>query len=276
VYNNIMKKIGLLICLALAIGLVGAWVWVDSHFEEPDAAFVDSLADELDAQSVLAVFAHPDDEQLVTGLLIRSAAAEHAVTRMITFTKGEAGTQRPQISRLSDLGLIRQAELLKNGFALGVSEQLVWDYPDGGVPEENFDAMVARLEAQIAIWQPDLVVTFWPESGFTNHADHMEVGRVATAAIEKMHAEGGNIGPKAIAYILAPRPMMSRFGGERGRTVVANQPTPTHAMPGEGWAKIRGWDIHASQADFVQAVYGMPPGLLHRLYDKEHYYVVTY
>ena len=47
-------------------------------------------------------------------------------------------------------------------------------------------------------------------------------------------------------------------------------------MPGEGWAKIRGWDIHQSQGDFVQEVYGFPPWLVHRLYDKEHYHLVTF
>lgn len=74
--------------------------------------------------------------------------------------------------------------------------------------------------------------------------------------------------------MLAPTRMMSRFAGENGRTVVANQPPANVAMPGEAWAKLRGWKIHASQRYFVRAAYGFPAWLVHRLYDKEFYYLI--
>ncbi|MBI1393390.1 MAG: hypothetical protein GC152_11675 [Alphaproteobacteria bacterium] len=254
---------------ALAAGVF----WLDRQFEAPDAKFVPSLAGELAASSVLAIFAHPDDEQLVTGLLIRANARDGARVGMITFTKGEAGTQMPRIARQEDLGVVRHAELLKSGFALGLDQQRVWDYPDGGVPDTDFEERVSRVEALLAEWRPDLVVTFWPDSGFSNHPDHMEVGRTASEAVRRRVQEDPATAPKAIAYALAPSRMMRRFGGERGRLVVANQPPATHAMPGEPEAKIRGWRIHASQGQYVQRTYGMPPWLLHRLYDKEHYFV---
>lgn len=260
--------------VALSAVLAGV-VWFDSHFEEPSAKFVSSIVEETGANSVLAIFAHPDDEQLITGLLIR-ANAEGALTRMITATKGEAGTPLPQISRIEDLGIIRHAELLKNGYALGVTEQFVWDYPDGGLADADFEGYVARLEQQMQIWTPDLIVTFWPDSGFSDHSDHKAVGRAATEAVQRRRETDPSNAPKAIAYILAPRRMMERFGGEVGVKVANNQPIPTHAMPGEGWAKIRGWDIHASQADYVHEAYGVPPSIIHRLYDKEHYHVVTF
>ena len=256
-------------------GAAAGLIWFNSHFEEPDAVFVPSIAEAVGADSVLAIFAHPDDEQLITGLLIR-AERGGAITRMITATKGEAGTPRPQISRLSELGIIRHAEVLKNGYALGVSEQRVWDYPDSGLPAVDFDTLTARIEQQISDWQPDLVVTFWPESGFSDHADHKLVGRAATQAVRNLRDLDPETAPSSLAYILAPRRMMQRFGGESGRKIAANQPEPTHAMPGEGWAKIRGWDIHASQRDYVQAAYGFPPSIIHRLYDKEHYHVVKF
>ncbi len=271
-----MKRIVAAVVTALILILGGGLFWLDSLFEERDAKFVPSIAGELDAKSVLAVFAHPDDEQLITGLLIRANKKDGAVTRIITSTKGEAGTPLPQISRTEELGIIRHAEVLKNGYALGVKEQLVWDYPDGGLADANYEKYVARLKNQISLWQPDLIVTFWPESGFSNHADHKRVGRATTEAINRLRALNPETAPKAIAYILAPRPMMQKFGGETGSIVAGNQPDPTHAMSGEGWAKIRGWDIHASQRGYVQKNYGLPPAIVHRLYDKEHYYVQTY
>ena len=132
-----------------------ALIWLDSQFEEPEAKWVRSIAGEVEATSVLAIFAHPDDEQLVTGLLIRAHEDDGAITRIITSTKGEAGTPLPQISRIEDMGVIRHAEVLRNGYALGVAEQLVWDYPDGGLVHEDFEGYVGRLKDQIIIWQPD-------------------------------------------------------------------------------------------------------------------------
>lgn len=272
-----MKKkclAGGLAAIAAAL-FAGIW-WLDAQFEELDAVIVRSIAGETGAKSVLAIFAHPDDELLVTGLLIRAEEREGAITRIITATKGEAGTQLPQVARQEELGVIRHAELLKNGFALGVSEQLVWDYADGGVEGATYEEYITRLQMQIAIWKPDLIVTFWPESGFSDHADHKAVGKAAVEAVRRLRETDPESAPKAIAYILAPRPMMRRFVGVLGKTIAANQPAPTHAMPGEGWAKMRGWEIHASQKGYVREIYGLHPSLLYRLYDKEHYFVEVF
>ena len=257
----------------LLLGITATLIWMDRLFEEPSALLVSSIAGEVGAKSVLAIFAHPDDEQLITGLLIRAKAQDGAITRMITATKGEAGTPLPQISRIEELGTIRHAELLKNGYALGVKEQLVWDYPDGGLSAADFNTYVERLMTQMIEWQPDLIVTFWPASGFSDHADHKRAGKAATEAVRRLALSHPEIAPKTIAYILAPGAMMSQFGGDSGVRIVANQPPASHAMPGETWAKIRGWNIHASQRDFVQKVYGFPPWFLYRLYDKEHYFL---
>ena len=257
----------------LVLTLAGAFFWLDRQFEEPSAKWVPSVAGALGAKSVLAVFAHPDDEQLIAGLLIRAVQQDGATTRMITATKGEAGTPLPQISRLEELGTIRHAEVLKNGYALGIHEQHVWDYPDGGLVDQDFEALVSRVQDQIKIWQADLIISFWPASGFSDHQDHKTIGAATVEAVKRLRETDPDAAPKAIAYILAPSAMMKRLGGELGKTVVANQPAPTHAMPGEGWAKIKGWDNHASQKGYVQKTYGMPPSLIHRLYDKENYYI---
>lgn len=260
----------------LVIALASAWLWLDSLFEAPGTRTVPSVAGEVGAQSVLAVFAHPDDEQSVTGLLIRARTRDGAVTRMITATRGEAGTPLPQVSRIEELGLIRHAEVLKNGWALGLEAQEVWDYPDGGLPDADYEIYVGRLMERMQAWQPDLIVTFWPESGLSWHPDHRTAGRAATEAVRRLRELDPDTAPRAIAYILAPSRMMGRFGGERGQHVVANQPEPNLQMPGEGWAKVRGWQIHASQRDYLRHAYGIPAELLYALYDMEHYYVVEF
>lgn len=260
----------------LALALAGGWFWLDRQFEEPGARRVSSIAGELGARSVLAVFAHPDDEQSITGLLIRAQTRDGAITRMITATRGEAGTPLPQVSRIEELGIIRHAELLKNGWALGLEEQDVWDYPDGGLSDADFEIYVQRLMARMQEWQPELIVTFWPESGLSWHPDHRTAGRGATEAVRRLRELDPDNAPRAIAYILAPSRMMARFGGETGQLIVENQPAPNLQMPGEGWAKVRGWQIHASQRDYLRHAYGIPTELLYALYDMEHYYVVEF
>lgn len=258
---------------ALALALVGGFFWVNRLFEAPEAERVASLAGELGAARVMTVFAHPDDEQLANGL-ITSAKAGGAYVAQITATRGEAGTQVPVVARQSDLGLIRQAEVLKNGFALGIDEQEVWDYPDGGVPEVPMEELVGRVAEAMARYRPDLVVTFWPASGATGHKDHMRMGLAAEQAIARLRAGTDDYrGPRHIAYALTPPRAMRRLGGEVGRFVADNQPVATHAVPGNTASKLKGWEIHASQGDYVRAAYGVPARLLYLVWDKEFYAV---
>jgi N-acetylglucosamine malate deacetylase 2 len=264
------------IAIAVALLVLIPLLILNWMFEEPGARKVSSLAHHVEAGSVLAVFAHPDDEQLVTGLLIRAAKDERIGTAALTATKGEAGTARPQISRPEDLGWVRKAEALKNTWALGVDYHSVLDFPDGGLEDITVDTLAEAVRTQMLAHTPDLIVTFWPESGFSDHADHKKMGLATEKAIADLRAAPleGYAGPSHIAYILAPTRMMSRLAGESGKRVVANQPETNFAMPGEAWAKLRGWKIHASQRYYVQAAYKMPAWFVHRLYDKEHYYLI--
>jgi LmbE family N-acetylglucosaminyl deacetylase len=266
-----VKRLLLAALLALAAAALAGSVWLGRLFSEPSAAAVPSLAGALGAQRVLGVFAHPDDEQLVTGLLLR-AKQDGAFTALVTATRGEAGEQAPVVARQRDLGAVREAELLKNGFALGVDEQEVWRYPDGGVPEVAQDELVARVEAAMRRYRPDLVVSFWPASGATGHPDHMRVGLAAEIAAQRLAAAGE--GPRWLAYALTPRRALARLGGEPGRRIAEATPEATHRMPGEVAAKLRGWQIHASQRDFVRKVWGVPARVLYGLWDEELYRVV--
>jgi LmbE family N-acetylglucosaminyl deacetylase len=241
-------------------------------FEEPSAEPVLSLVGALGAKRVLGVFAHPDDEQLVTGLLVRAKQRDGAFTALVAATRGEAGRQSPVVARQSELGEIRKAELLKNGFALGVDVQEVWEDPDGGVPSVPLEELTGRIEAAIVRYQPDLLLTFWPESGATGHADHRRVGLAAQTAAERLATRGA--GPRWLVYALSPREALVRMGGPRGAALAAASPEPTHRMPGEVDTKLRGWEIHASQRDFIQAEYGVPARVLYWLWDQEFYRVV--
>lgn len=260
----------------LALVLAAGVFYMRTYFSAPTAKAVASVVGEIGAKRVLGVFAHPDDEQLVTGFFSYAREKDQAFTALVTGTKGEAGHQVPTVARQQDLGVVRKAEALKNGFALGIEDQEVWDYPDGGVPEVPMEEIVARVAAKIDAVKPDLVVTFWPASGATGHKDHMRMGLVAETAVKQVRAQASGVyrGPRWIAYVITPPNGLRAFGGATGKFVADNQPDATHAMPGNVGAKLRGWKIHASQENYVQAAYGFPDWLLYLLWDQEFYRVV--
>ncbi len=275
-----LKRIALLAGIVvgvLAIVLVAGVLYIRTYFSVPTAKGVASVVGDIGAKRVLGVFAHPDDEQLVTGFFSYAKETDKAFTALVTGTKGEAGHQVPRVARQQDLGTVRKAEALKNGFALGIDDQEVWDYPDGGVPEIPMQAIVARVVAKIESDKADMVVTFWPASGATGHKDHMRMGLVAETAAKQVRSQpavDGYNGPRWIAYVITPPNGLRAFGGATGKFVADNQPNPTHRMPGNAGAKLRGWKIHASQEHYVQAVYGFPDWLLYTFWDQEFYRVV--
>jgi N-acetylglucosamine malate deacetylase 2 len=274
-----MRRKRLLITLAAIVGvlalLAGGLYWGGRHlFYEPTARGVDSVIGELGGTRVLGVFAHPDDEQTVNGLFWRAKQHDGAYTAMITATRGEAGEQSPTVGRQEDLGDIRKAEALKNSFNLGVDRHVVWDYPDGGVPEVDEQELVDRVVAEMKRVKPDVVVGFWPESGATGHKDHMRMGEVTELAIAQLEEEGGSYaGPKYLVYTISPTKALSMFGGEVGAFVVENQPEPEYGMSSEPQKKHEGWTIHASQANFMTESYYLPNWLIYALWDQEFYHV---
>ncbi|APW41854.1 PIG-L deacetylase family protein [Rhodoferax saidenbachensis] len=274
-----MKKV-LIGVLGLAGVLVlvaaGGLYWFKTQFDEASAKTVASRPAEFGDHSILFVGAHPDDEQLVAGLLVQ-ARAEGAKTYMLTATRGEAGQQHPQIARQKDLGAVRMAETLVNSYALGVEAHDVLNYPDSGVITVPEEELIAAVQARMVLWKPDTLATFWPESGFSKHNDHMRMGKVAKIAAERLRAKpvDGYAGPKHIAYPLAPSKAMRLVGGERGKWVADHQPPAQYSIYSNPAVKLRGWEIHATQRDYVQADYGFPAWFVHRIWNSEHYYVET-
>ncbi|GLI27418.1 hypothetical protein ARHIZOSPH14_16600 [Agromyces rhizosphaerae] len=269
------RTVALITVSAVVAAALGAAYWAGRDlFHMPTATGVDSVIGEVGGERVLGVFAHPDDEQTVNGLFWRAKQHDGAETALITATRGEAGHQVPTVARQQDLGIVREAEALKNSFNLGVDEHDVWHYPDGGVPEVDEEELVERIADAMRDFRPDVVVTFWPESGATGHADHMEIGRATELAIGQVAASAGPYtGPDTIVYTISPTKALTMFGGETGAFVAANQPDPDYAMPAEVGKKFEGWQIHASQRDFMPASYILPTWVIYALWDHEFYTV---
>ena len=253
---------------ALVVAAGGAVVWARRLFREPGARRIASLVDELGARSIVAVFAHPDDEIKVAGLLDDAGHRPGVTARLITAARGDGGIASPEFPRAT-LAQTREAEVRRHGAELGLAEQEVWPYDDAHLPDVPLAELTARIVARLRAWQPDVVVTFHPTTGFTAHPDHLRIGAAATAAF---CAVGGDAHPpRWLVYILAPRGAARTFGGERGRRVAALEPSPEFAVHVAPSLRERGWEAHRSQRAYVTKHTHLPPALLYRLYDDEHY-----
>lgn len=148
---------------------------------EPAGTPGHAITDAAELGTVLAVWAHPDDETLLAGGLL--AAARDAGRRVVcvTATLGERGTNDPLAWPPERLGRVRGHELTASLAALGVIEHHLLGVPDGTCAEQPRDALVRRLARLVTAVQPDTIVTFGPD-GLTGHEDHQTVSAWTTAA----------------------------------------------------------------------------------------------
>jgi N-acetyl-1-D-myo-inositol-2-amino-2-deoxy-alpha-D-glucopyranoside deacetylase len=144
--------------------------------------------------SLLAVYAHPDDEAFGTGGTIARYASEGIKTYLVCATRGEVGEiSDPSLATPETLGQVREGELRCAAETMGITELIFLDYRDSGMvgTDENQDArafinapaeeVVAHLVAIIRRLRPQVVATFEPNGGY-GHPDHISIHHHTVAA----------------------------------------------------------------------------------------------
>lgn len=248
----------------LFVASVAGLAFGRSLFNEPGVRELKSVRDELGAERLLFVFAHPDDE-ITANALIARAKNEGLAVYTLTATRGEAGAQYPPVVDQPHLGVVREGELRKHLFALGVDRATILDLGDGKLESRDFETLVGLVAAEIADTRADAVITFHPESGVSDHRDHKRIGAATREAAGRSEAA------PTLYYVLGPRPALNRFGGETGAKVAAHQPPPAFAVKAPARDKKRAWRIHQSQSEFLQAAWGLSPTVLYLLWTEEYY-----
>jgi N-acetyl-1-D-myo-inositol-2-amino-2-deoxy-alpha-D-glucopyranoside deacetylase len=139
---------------------------------------------DFEGRSLLAVFAHPDDESLASGGLLAWCAARGARVSLLCLSRGEAGRGGGE----GNLGDIRARELRDAADALGLSEYVLLSHPDGMLPWLETGALERDIRTRIDEWRPDVVVTFG-EDGLYWHPDHIAVHEATRAAVDGCGAD---------------------------------------------------------------------------------------
>ena len=143
--------------------------------------------------TLLAVFAHPDDEAFSVGGTLTHYARRGVRVVLACATRGEAGKITVPGMTVDDLGAQREQELRAACEALEIPAPVFLDYHDSGRYERTrhddplallnmnpLDVEV-KLRDLIAQVQPQVIVTFDPHGGY-GHIDHLQIHRAATAA----------------------------------------------------------------------------------------------
>lgn len=136
-------------------------------------------------RTLVAVFAHPDDETIVSPVLSHYAR-QRAKVYVIIATDGRRGaTKHAGIPPGDRLARVRAREARCSARELGVQPPILLGLPDAGLavispwPGQPLDSIAKRLEPTLRELRPDAVITWGPEGGY-GHADHRLVGDVVT------------------------------------------------------------------------------------------------
>jgi LmbE family N-acetylglucosaminyl deacetylase len=143
---------------------------------------IDSLTDLTRLGTVLAIWAHPDDETYLAGGLL-AALRDHGQRAVcVTATRGEAAKADSTPGERATLARLRSRELEDALAALGVVEHHWLDLPDGGCADLDPQQPVSDLTRLLDDVRPDTVITFGPD-GYTGHPDHQVVSAWTDLAV---------------------------------------------------------------------------------------------
>jgi LmbE family N-acetylglucosaminyl deacetylase len=149
-------------------------------------------------RTLLAVFAHPDDESFGPGGTLAKYAAEGVAVHLICATRGEAGeSDTTDPGAYEDLACRREQELRCATSILGVRELHLFDYRDSGMAgavanqhpralvQADPDVLAGEVGDLMLRLRPQAVVTFDPFGGY-GHPDHIAMHRATVAAFERL------------------------------------------------------------------------------------------
>jgi len=202
---------------------------------------------------LLAVFAHPDDEAFGPGGTLARYALNGHTCRLVTLTRGEAGSLGPAKSLTSEeLARLRSWELECAVKALHLSSHRVCDLPDNKLASSPTATGLAIICKEIESLQPDLVITFH-QGGISGHPDHQAVARWCLEAVRE------NSGPRLLGYGITEA-QARRVGFRQLRPIPAGEITHVIDVLGYLEHKLKAIECHKSQSEFWEKLRSVTGG----------------
>jgi LmbE family N-acetylglucosaminyl deacetylase len=150
------------------------------------------------SKTLLAIFAHPDDESFGPGGTLARYGSEGVAVHLICATRGEVGdSDISDLGECEDLACQREQELRCAASALGLAEVHLLGYRDSGMagsPANQHPHALVQAERDVLAGQvaglmhrlrPQVVLTFGPFGGY-GHPDHIATHLATVAAFERL------------------------------------------------------------------------------------------
>lgn len=239
-------------------------------------------------RTILAIFAHPDDEIGVGSTLAHYADAGVRIV-LACASRGEAATiYCEDCATRETLGEVRTRELECACQHLGISELRWLDWPDGGIKGLPRPEAVRQIIALIREIRPDVILTH-PENGLYPHPDHLAVWEIVreaftAAADPDEHPEAGEAWAAARLFTRAlPQSFFERVPGlTEFRVQLNGQQLPFLGTPDDQidvvmhvapWAarRMAAWDCHRSQHNPTSFTSTMPDDMRQEMAANEGY-----
>jgi LmbE family N-acetylglucosaminyl deacetylase len=159
------------------------------------------------SRTLVAVYAHPDDESSASPLLARYAR-EGVKVHLIIATDGAAGGQNTSIPRGPELARARAEEARCATEALGAAPPIMLEFPDGQLGNYTDDPLrlfklTQRVHEELQRLRPDVLITWGPDGG-TGHPDH----RLVSAVVTQLVRTGAPGVPERLFYTSLPEAAM--------------------------------------------------------------------
>jgi LmbE family N-acetylglucosaminyl deacetylase len=235
-------------------------------------------------RKLLVIFPHPDDEVTIAGTISLLRRAPGTQVTIAHLTHGEKGPTGNIVSR-ENLGAARADEAKAAAKLLG-AEEIMLDYPDGGLTDTDPAKLKATIRSLIQQVQPSVILTYDDRVGLYGHPDHVLTGRYVREVFEEDQAKAGFPVQRVYATTL-PQPMIDlalkvsktfreRYPKEPGQGL----PAPTVAVKMAGEATVKGAVVRVHKTQWqvmgdLQPLYDkITPWLYYRLFDREYFTLV--
>ena len=157
----------------------------------------------LAGRTILAIFAHPDDESLACGGTLARLADAGARVVVLCASRGERGSLSDRsLVAGGDLAGARSRELHDAARILGVTEVRILQHPDGDLRWADVPQLHAEIVSTIERCRPDGVITF-AEDGLYWHLDHIGVHERTYTAVRSFGADA-----PPLYYVTMPKGIM--------------------------------------------------------------------
>lgn len=135
-------------------------------------------------ESILAIVAHPDDIDIVSGGTIRKWIQEGNDVHYCIVSDGDAGSPDPDMTA-SEIAILRRHEQNNAAEVLGVESVHFLGLPDGQL-QPSLELRM-QITQYIRIYKPNKILTHSPiynlQSIRFSHPDHLAVGQAVIAAV---------------------------------------------------------------------------------------------